>query len=83
MRAVLVVLAMAALAGCAQLGEQEAASAARNACANAPDPAQCVRDSRDRQARAEDREVRRQIQHRTKRDDERVHYPDDDDWSTH
>jgi len=79
-RVVLALIAMAALAGCASLAQQEAESAARNNCAYAPDPAQCVRDAQDRVQRAESREVTRQIQHRSKRDDQHVHYPDDDDW---
>jgi len=72
-----------ALAACASLGEQEAASATYNSCRAAPDPAQCVRDNQARVEQAENREVMRQIQHRTKREDERVHYPDDESWSNH
>ncbi|HWA00267.1 MAG TPA: hypothetical protein VG841_08120 [Caulobacterales bacterium] len=64
--------------GCASWAAPQHGS---NSCRTAPDPAQCVRDSQERVERAENREVRRQIEHRTKRDDQRVHYPDDGDWS--
>ncbi|MES1158993.1 MAG: hypothetical protein ABUL42_03775 [Terricaulis silvestris] len=47
-------------------------------CRDAPDPARCVRESRERAERADDREARRQIEHRTKRQDRILREHEDD-----
>ncbi|HVY84258.1 MAG TPA: hypothetical protein VG943_03935 [Caulobacterales bacterium] len=47
-----------------------------HSCSDAPDPAQCVHASRERAERADDREARRQLEHRTKRQDRILHEHD-------